>query len=98
MHRLLYHVERAPGAYWMRVWVVPTAGLNAVARKRNTHTKFWLGKLQGKDHSQDLGAYVKVILEWFFDKTVGEDVEWIHLAQDRNLWRAVVNRTMIRVL
>jgi hypothetical protein len=32
--------------------------------------------------------------EWTLGKSVGGGVEWIHLAQDRDRWRAVVNAVM----
>jgi hypothetical protein len=32
-----------------------------------------------------------VILEWILGKYVGEFVDWIHLAQDRDQWWAFVN-------
>jgi hypothetical protein len=35
-----------------------------------------------------LGVDEKVILKWILKKM---DVEWIHLAQDRDQWQAVVN-------
>jgi hypothetical protein len=30
----------------------------------------------------------------YLRETGWEDVEWIHLAQDRNQWRALLNRVM----
>jgi hypothetical protein len=33
-------------------------------------------------------------LKWALGRLVGEGVEWIHLAQDRDRWRAVVNAVM----
>jgi hypothetical protein len=32
--------------------------------------------------------------EWTLGSLSGGSVEWIHLAQDRDLWRAVVNAVM----
>jgi hypothetical protein len=46
------------------------------------HTKFWSGNLKGRDHLGDLGINGKEI-GWY-------GVHWIHLAQDRDQWRAVV--------
>jgi hypothetical protein len=49
-----------------------------------------LENLKGRDYSEHLDVDGKIILEW-----IGwEDVDWIHLAQDRDQWRAVVNTVM----
>jgi hypothetical protein len=32
--------------------------------------------------------------KWILGRLVGGDVEWIHLAQDRDRWRALVNAVM----
>jgi hypothetical protein len=32
------------------------------------HTKFWLENFKGRDHSVDIGAHGKVILQWFLGK------------------------------
>jgi hypothetical protein len=46
------------------------------------HTTFWLGSLKGGDHREDLGVDGRMDL--------GEagfgDVDWMHLAQDRDRW------------
>jgi hypothetical protein len=37
--------------------------------------------------------------KWTLRRLIGGGVEWIHVAQDRDRWRAVVNAVMnIRVL
>jgi hypothetical protein len=47
------------------------------------HTIFWFENLQGRDHSEDLTVdrriFIRVIREigW-------EDVDWLHLDQDRD--------------
>jgi hypothetical protein len=51
------------------------------------HTQFWSQILKRRDHSEDLHVDGKVILEW-------EGVDWMHLAQDRYLWLALVNTVM----
>jgi len=48
--------------------------------------------LKGNDHSEDLSVDGNIILEWVLDKW--ECVDWIHLAQDRDQWRAPVNTVM----
>jgi hypothetical protein len=47
-------------------------------------TKVWSENLKGRDHSEDLGINGRLMLEW----TVGtwEDVNWMHLTQNRYLW------------
>jgi hypothetical protein len=57
------------------------------------HTKFWLENQKGKDPSGDLGIdgdNIKMDLS-----EIGwKGVDWMHLAQDRDQWRAVVNTVM----
>jgi hypothetical protein len=44
---------------------------------------------------EDLDVDGKITLEWISGKQGGKVwVEWIHLAQDRDQWRAVVNTVM----
>jgi hypothetical protein len=45
--------------------------------------------LKLQDHSEDIGIDGKIMLEirW-------EGVDWMHVAQDRDQWRAVVNMVM----
>jgi len=33
----------------------------------------------------------KMILDWFLDEMGWEGVDWMHLAQDRDKWQALVN-------
>jgi len=42
--------------------------------------------------SEDLGVDEKIILDRILRETGCESVDWVHLAQDRDQWRAVVNR------
>jgi hypothetical protein len=46
-------------------------------------TIFWLENLKGTDHSEDLGVDGKI--GW-------EGVDWMHLGQGKDQWRAVVNK------
>jgi hypothetical protein len=60
--------------------------------------KFWLAILRGRYHSEDLDTGGRIILKWFLEKLCLVGVYWIHLNQDRDRWRAVVNKVMnIRV-
>jgi hypothetical protein len=49
------------------------------------HTKFWFEKLKASDHANDIGADGKIV--W-------EGVDWVHLVQDRDQWRAVMSTVM----
>jgi hypothetical protein len=60
--------------------------------RREIRTIFWLEKLNERDHLEDLGVDGKIILEWTDGNTV--DVDWIHLAQNRGQWQAVVCTVM----
>jgi hypothetical protein len=57
-------------------------------------TVFWLVNLEGRDHSEDIGVDGKVILQWIVGRLGWEGVYWIHLAQNRDQWWALVNRVM----
>jgi hypothetical protein len=58
------------------------------------------GKPEGKDHLEDQGVDGRMGSKWTLGRLVGAGgVKWIHLAQDRDFWRAVVNAVMsLRVL
>ena len=58
------------------------------------YTEFWLGNLRESDHLQDPGVDGRLILRRIFRKWVVGGMDWIHLAQDRNRWRALVNTVM----
>jgi hypothetical protein len=52
-----------------------------------------LGNLKGRDHLEDLSVDGKIILEWI--REIGwEGVDWMHLAQDKDQWRALVKTVM----
>jgi hypothetical protein len=52
-----------------------------------------VGKPEGKDYLKDQGIDGRMGSKWTLGRLVGS-VEWIHLAQDRDRWRAVVNAVM----
>jgi hypothetical protein len=57
-----------------------------------------LESLKGKDHLEDQGVDGRMGSKWTLKASV-EGVDWIHLAQDRDCWRALVNAVMnFRVL
>jgi hypothetical protein len=56
-------------------------------------------KREGKDYLEDQGVDGRMGSKWTLGRLVGKCVDWIHLAQDRDRWRAVVNAVMnLRVL
>jgi hypothetical protein len=58
-----------------------------------------VGKPEGKNHLKDQGVDGRMGSKWTLRILVGGGVEWIHLAQDRDRWRAVVSAVMnLRVL
>jgi hypothetical protein len=50
--------------------------------------------MKGRDRLGNLGVDGRIILKWILKEY--ESVHWIHLAQDRNQWRAPVNTVMSR--
>jgi hypothetical protein len=61
--------------------------------KREVHTGFCWGDPREGDHLGDPGLYGRIILKCIF-KTWDGGINWIHLAQNRDRWRAVVNAVM----
>jgi len=58
------------------------------------YTGFWLGNFRERDHLEDLGVDGRIILSWIIQEVGCEGTEWIHLAQDRDRWRALINAVM----
>ena len=52
-----------------------------------------MGKPEGKNHLGDPGVDGRIKLKWIFKKWDG-GMDWIHLAQDRDRWQALVNAVM----
>jgi hypothetical protein len=57
-------------------------------------TEFWLWSLNGRDHSEDQDVDGRIILKVDFRKLSWEEMDWIHVAQDGDRWRAVANTIM----
>jgi hypothetical protein len=57
------------------------------------HTVFWLENLKGRDHTEDLSVDGRIILKRILQKR-WENVDRIHLAQDRDQWQAALNTVM----
>jgi len=56
-------------------------------------TGFWWGTLRERDHLEDPVVDGRIILIWIFRKW-GGGMDWIDLARDRDMWRALVNAVM----
>jgi hypothetical protein len=55
-----------------------------------------VGKPEGKNHLEDQGVDARMGIKMYIREIGWGSVEWIHLAQDRDHWRAVVNAVMKR--
>jgi hypothetical protein len=67
--------------------------------KRPDIEKQMVGKIKGRDHSVVLVVDGNVMLDWILRELGWESVDWIHLAQDSNQWRVLVNSILnLRVL
>jgi hypothetical protein len=53
----------------------------------------WVGKLEGRNHLEDLGIDGRIILKCIFENW-DEGLDWIDLVQDRDRWWALVNKVM----
>jgi hypothetical protein len=56
------------------------------------HTIFWLGYLKAGDQSEDLDVDGNITIN--IGEIGWEVVDWFHLAQDRDQWRALLNTVM----
>jgi hypothetical protein len=70
-------------------WTVHVAQVG----RRGMHIGYWWEIQKERDHweDQDVGGWT--ILKWILE--IGWDgVDWVHVAQDRDPWRALVNTAM----
>jgi hypothetical protein len=61
--------------------------------QRWVHTGFWWRKLRKGYHVEEPDEGKRVLLKRIFKKC-DRGRDWVHLAQDRNRWRALVNTVM----
>jgi hypothetical protein len=71
-------------------WVGHVAGMG---EGRNVY-RVLVENPKERDHLEDRGVDGRMRLEWILERLAGGGVEWIHLAQGRDCWRAVVNAVM----
>jgi hypothetical protein len=55
------------------------------------HIGFSVGKSEGKNHQEDLNVGKRIILKINLREIGCSGMHWIHLAQDRDQCRALVN-------
>jgi hypothetical protein len=53
----------------------------------------WCGNPRERDHLEDPSVDGRIILRWIFRNWDG-GMDWIDLAQDEDIWRALVNAVM----
>jgi hypothetical protein len=61
---------------------------------RKVYTRFWLENLRERDHLEDPGVDGRIILRLIFRMWDGGGMDWIDLAQDREMGRELVNWVM----
>jgi hypothetical protein len=47
------------------------------------------------DKLEDLGVDRRIIFKWFLKEIICKNTDFVHLAQDGDNWRAVVNKVVI---
>ena len=58
-----------------------------------SYRRVWRGNLREIDHLKDPGLDGRIILKWMCYYWDG-GMDWFDTAQDRDMWRAVVNAEM----
>jgi hypothetical protein len=67
------------------------AGHVARMGKREACTGFWWENLKERARLEETGVHERIILRSIFRKKDVGGMDWIDLAQDRDMWRALVN-------
>jgi hypothetical protein len=55
------------------------------------HIEFWWESQKEREHSGDPDTDGMIVLKWILQKWHEEGMDWIHLAQDRDQWWALMN-------
>jgi hypothetical protein len=71
-----------------------TAGHVARMEDMKNAYNVWTGKPEGKRLIGHLGVDRRIILKWMLEKIGSNDVDWIHLAQERVHLHALLNTVM----
>jgi hypothetical protein len=83
--RYFFHYESRPTVWAQYSCIVPQYSFREECPRNGPERKhFW----------EDLGVDGRKILKMDFREVGLEGVDWIHLAQDRNRWRALANTVM----
>jgi hypothetical protein len=61
--------------------------------RRGLHVGLWWGNLREGDPLENLGIGGRIMLKWIFKMWDG-GLNWIHMAQNRDRWLAVMNVIM----
>jgi hypothetical protein len=61
--------------------------------ERQVRTGYWWGNLRKRDHLEEVGVEVRIILEQIFKKWAG-GIDCFHLVQDMDRWIAFENAAM----
>ena len=71
--------------------------MQGVCEAGEVHTGFCWGDLRERNNLEDIrmnGRIRRLILTWIFKKWDGGSMDWIDLAQDRDMWQALVDLVM----
>jgi hypothetical protein len=58
------------------------------------HVGYWRESQKERDHWEDQNVGEWTILKWILERYDGDGMDWINLAQDRDQWRALVNKVI----
>jgi hypothetical protein len=61
--------------------------------RRGAHIRYWWETQKGRDHEEDEDVDGWIVLKWTLEIGWG-CIDWVHLAQDRDQCRTLVNTVM----
>jgi hypothetical protein len=65
-------------------------GVCSTNRRKEEPIGYWRESQRERDRWEDKGIGGRIILRWILERWNGGGVDWIGMAQDRNLWRPLV--------